>query len=101
MSKERDIASICARLAELEAERSELIEQLEEAQRGPKKVGSHGDSPLTANSTATEKITLFRRLFAGRPDVFPVRWEIEIRGNLAMRLPARMSGYAVSVANHK
>jgi hypothetical protein len=45
MSKERDIASICARLAELEAERSELNEQLErlKAQRGQEKVGG-GDS---------------------------------------------------------
>jgi hypothetical protein len=31
MSKERDIASISARLAELEAERRELNEQFEEA----------------------------------------------------------------------
>jgi hypothetical protein len=75
MSKEPDITSICARLAELEAERSELNKQLVEAQRGQEKVGSRGDSPTTANSTAAEKITLFRRLFAGRPDVFPVRWE--------------------------
>jgi hypothetical protein len=72
MSKERDVASICARLAELEAERSELNEQLVrlEAKRGQEKVGSPSDSPLTVNSTATEKIALFRRLFAGRPDVF-------------------------------
>jgi hypothetical protein len=69
MSKERDVASICARLAELEAERSELNEQLVrlEAKRGQEKVGSSSDSPVTANSTAAEKIALFRRLFAGRP----------------------------------
>jgi ribosomal 50S subunit-associated protein YjgA (DUF615 family) len=49
MSKERDIASICARLAELEAERSELNEQLErlKAQRGQEKVGG-GDSLITS-----------------------------------------------------
>jgi len=77
MSKERDIASIYACLAELEAERSELNEKLErlEAQRGQEKVRGHGDSPMTANSTAAEKIALFRQLFAGRPDVFSVRWE--------------------------
>jgi hypothetical protein len=45
MSKERDITSIWARLAELEAERSELNKQLEEAQRGQEKVGSRDDSP--------------------------------------------------------
>ena len=71
MSKERDIASISARLAEFEAERSELDEQLEEAHREQQKVGSRGDSPITANSSAAVKIALFRRLFAGRPDVFP------------------------------
>jgi hypothetical protein len=90
MSKERDITSICARLAELEAERSELNKQLEEAQRGQEKIGGRGDSPMTANSTAAEKITLFRRLFAGRPDVFPVRWENRNTGK---------SGYAPACAN--
>ena len=92
MSKERDIASICTRLAELDAERSELNEQLErlEAQRGQKKVGCRGDSLITANSTAAEKIALFRRLFAGRPDVFPVRWENRNTGK---------SGYAPACAN--
>src|SRR5664279_2903384 len=92
MSKERDVASICARVAELEAERSELNEQLVrlEAKRGQEKVGSPSDSPLTVNSTATEKIALFRRLFAGRPDVFPVRWENRNTGK---------SGYAPACAN--
>jgi hypothetical protein len=92
MSKERDVASICARLAELEAERSELNEQLVrfEAKRGQEKVGGPSDSPMTANSTAAEKIALFRRLFAGRPDVFPVRWENRNTGK---------SGYAPACAN--
>ena len=72
MSKEPDIASICARLAVLQAERSELNEQLErlEAQRRQEEVRGRGDSLITAKSTAAEKITLSRRLFAGRPDVF-------------------------------
>ena len=33
------------------------------------------NAPVTGSSSATEKLALFRRLFAGRPDVFPVRWE--------------------------
>jgi superfamily II DNA or RNA helicase len=34
------------------------------------------DAPtVTTASSSTEKIALFRRLFAGRPDVFPRRWE--------------------------
>jgi hypothetical protein len=90
MSKERDVASICARLAELEAERSELNEQLVrlEAKRGQEKVDSRSDSQMTANSAAAEKITLFRRLFAGRPDVFPVRWENRNTGRGANCSPA-------------
>jgi len=91
MSKERDITSICARLTELEAERNELNKQLVEAQRGQEKVGSRGDSPTTVNSTAAEKIALFRRLFAGRPDVFPVRWENRNTGK---------SGYAPAWLGH-
>jgi len=52
MSKKRDVASICARLAELEAERSELNKQLVrfEAQRGQKKVGGPSDSPSSGSS---------------------------------------------------
>lgn len=41
-------------------------------------------------SPSAEKIALFRRLFAGRPDVFPVRWE--------NRKTAK-SGYAPACAN--
>ena len=40
-------------------------------------------------STA-EKLTLFGRLFRGRPDVFPVRWESRTSGK---------SGYAPACAN--
>jgi hypothetical protein len=67
MGMARDFDSICARLAELEAERSALNEQLErlQAQKALALVcGS--DSSITANSTSAEKITLFRRLFGGR-----------------------------------
>jgi hypothetical protein len=91
MGMARDIDSICARLAELEAERSALSKQLErlQAQRAQAVVlGS--DSPITANSTAAEKITLFRRLFGGRSEVFPVRWE---------NRNSAKSGYAPACAN--
>jgi superfamily II DNA or RNA helicase len=91
MSMARDIDSICARLAELEAERRALNEQLEHlrAHRAQAMVCA-SVSPITANSTATEKITLFRRLFAGRSEVFPVRWENRNTGK---------SGYAPACAN--
>ena len=86
-----DIDSICARLAELEAERSALNEQLGrlQAQRAQTMV-SGGVSSITANSTAAKKIALFRRLFAGRSEVFPVRWENRNTGK---------SGYAPACAN--
>ena len=45
---------------------------------------------LTAASSAAEKIALFRSLFAGRTDVFPVRWENSKKGR---------SGYAPACAN--
>ena len=49
------------------------------------------DAPsVTTASSAAEKIALFRRLFTGRADVFPVRWE--------NRKTAK-SGYAPACAN--
>ena len=45
---------------------------------------------VTAASSTAEKIALFRRLFAGRADVFPVRWENQ---------KTAKSGYAPACAN--
>lgn len=45
--------------------------------------------PATALLTTDEKVTLFRRLFRGRSDVYPVRWESK----------AGKSGYAPACAN--
>ncbi|MPZ30448.1 MAG: DEAD/DEAH box helicase [Rhodospirillales bacterium] len=45
---------------------------------------------MTASSSTTEKVAQFRRLFAGRSDVFPLRWE--------NRKTAK-SGYAPACAN--
>jgi superfamily II DNA or RNA helicase len=45
---------------------------------------------VTATSPTTDKVALFRRLFVGRPDVFPVRWENQKTGR---------SGYAPACAN--
>ncbi len=45
---------------------------------------------VTGESSAAEKIALFRRLFAGRTDVFPLRWENRNTGK---------SGYAPACAN--
>lgn len=45
--------------------------------------------PATASLTTDEKIALFRRLFRGRTDVYPIRWESK----------AGRSGYAPACAN--
>jgi hypothetical protein len=51
--------------------------------------GKAGD-PIDRNSTIEKKIALFRRLFAGRSDVFPIRWENRVTGR---------RGYAPACAN--
>jgi hypothetical protein len=87
------IAKIRCRLAELEAEQVSLERQLAELLQAPPPA-----VPITiadvcsvmAASVATDKVALFRRLFAGRQDVFPVRWENTKSGR---------SGYAPACAN--
>jgi hypothetical protein len=87
-----EVDSLRARLTELEAERSTLIERLERLRGSP----SLGDESrvagvaITAESSAAEKIALFRRLFSGRTDVFPIRWENRNTGK---------SGYAPACSN--
>ena len=73
-----DIRSIEARLAVLDAERMELLSQLARL----KQVGAPSDtSTNTAMSSAKDqltvgaKLTLFRRLFHGRDDVYALRWD--------------------------
>jgi superfamily II DNA or RNA helicase len=46
--------------------------------------------PIDRNSTIEKKIALFRRLFRGRSDVFPIRWENRTTGR---------GGYAPACAN--
>jgi hypothetical protein len=45
---------------------------------------------LQATLSTAEKVALFRRLFRGRTDVYPVRWESKTSGK---------SGYAPACAN--
>jgi hypothetical protein len=80
---EIEIEQTRARLAANEVERRELEAVLRELlSRRPAKlpeiIQSNTVTDATIVTTASpgaEKIALFRRLFAGRPDVFPVRWE--------------------------
>ena len=76
------MARVRARLAELDKEQRQLLQELSalEAQQTAEmaaqaKRPSFENAPVTNISTSGEKVELFRNLFAGRPDVFPVRWE--------------------------
>jgi len=85
------VTRIEARLRELEAERSVLESELHalRAKPTPKRV-SQQQATVTAASSSAEKAALFRRLFAGRPDVYARRWE---------NPKTEKSGYAPACAN--
>ena len=91
-----EIARIRRRLADLDAERLELVCTLESLEKkvtsdsySPERPSSV-DAPVTNSSPSREKVELFRQLFAGRPDVFPVRWENRKDGR---------TGYSPSCSN--
>jgi hypothetical protein len=94
---DNEITRVRARLRLLEAERVRLETRLSELERRPPSA-AHADvsasvSPPglpTAASSVADKVALFRNLFAGRSDVFPVRWSTRTTGKL---------GYAPACAN--
>ena len=85
------IAELTARLAELDQERQTVLAKLEDLRQlqaaepvtVPVPVSEPSVSPLTAGREASvtmasatdDKIALFGRLFRGRRDVFPKRWD--------------------------
>lgn len=91
------LVRVRARLADLDAERLELQR---EAKALEARLASESElavqrpafenAPVTNSSPSHEKLELFRRLFAGRPDVFPVRWENRRNGR---------SGYSPACTN--
>lgn len=93
-----NIERIRARMAAIEAERVELEAVLRDllSRRLAKppeirQANTVTDATIvTTASPGAEKIALFRRLFTGRPDVFPVRWENQ---------KTAKSGYAPACAN--
>jgi hypothetical protein len=94
---EVEIEQIRARLAANEAERKELEAALRDLVNRRLATAANCSSPAIADaprviaaSPAAEKVALFRRLFAGRADVFPVRWE---------NRKTTKSGYAPGCAN--
>jgi hypothetical protein len=97
-SDEEQIVRIRARLASLEAERVELEASLAEIERrkaaakpiGPRSISVANAPTVSTASPTADKVALFRRLFAGRTDVFPLRWENTKTGK---------AGYAPACAN--
>ena len=91
-----DIARVRRRLTDLDAERTRLKAELETLEkrrasdRRPAEQPFPGDAAVTNHSSSLEKVDLFRRLFAGRPDVFPVRWDNRKTGR---------SGYSPACSN--
>jgi hypothetical protein len=92
------ITELVARLTALERERAEILAKIntlrsvrsEEAAAIKAVPSAKAGDPIDRNSTIEKKIALFRRLFRGRSDVFPIRWENRTTGR---------SGYAPACAN--
>ena len=91
------IAELVARLTALERECAEIVAEIytRRSERSGKSAAirvvrsAKAGDPIDRNSSIEKKIALFRRLFRGRSDVFPVRWENRTTGR---------SGYAPACA---
>ncbi|WP_418147264.1 DEAD/DEAH box helicase family protein [Variovorax paradoxus] len=78
-------------LTKLRAENSRLIALLESHGIEWRSRQQPSPSPVESSRLSTDaKVAIFRRLFRGRTDVFPVRWESKTTGK---------SGYAPACAN--
>ena len=80
-------------LAALRTENARLVVLLEAhgvAWRVPQPPVDGTKENLPSKLTTNEKVALFRRLFRGRTDVYPIRWESKASGK---------SGYAPACAN--
>jgi len=81
------------RLAALQAENERLVALLDShgiQWRQPPSPQPGVREPESTNLSTDEKVGLFRRLFRGRVDVYPVRWESKTSGK---------SGYAPACGN--
>lgn len=83
-----------SRLAEIQAENARLIALLEahgiEWHLPPEPAPAVTIEAEPSNFSAQEKVALFRRLFRGRTDVYPIRWESKTTGK---------TGYSPACAN--
>jgi superfamily II DNA or RNA helicase len=92
----REIANLKDRLAELDRERKNVLAAIEQLQLRRVAEVSATPSPQDENTVATktlsnaDKVALFRSLFRGRDDVFPLRWQ---------NIKTGKSGYAPACHN--
>jgi superfamily II DNA or RNA helicase len=77
-------------LSKLQAENARLIALLESHGIEWRPSGVFPPSPEPSKLSTDDKVALFRRLFRGRTDVYPVRWESKTTGK---------SGYAPACGN--
>ena len=80
-------------VAALQAENARLIKVLEShgiEWRAPSATVLVAREPESSRLSTADKVALFRRLFRGRTDVYPIRWERKTTGK---------SGYAPACAN--
>lgn len=85
-----NIAILRAKLASLEEERLALRRRLEHLEQSAQSSIPQTAVDVTASSPSAQKVGLFRKLFSGRIEVFPVRWENSGTGR---------SGYAPACRN--
>lgn len=82
-------------LAAIQAENARLIALLEShgiEWRLPQPVAVVVQESEPSRLSTAEKVALFRRLFRGRTDVYPIRWESKSTGK---------SGYCLRKATHQ
>ena len=83
----------CDPSSELKAENARLIALLEANDiqwRAPPQPVPPASVPASSPLSTDEKVALFRRLFRGRTDVYPIRWESKTTAK---------SGYSPACAN--
>ena len=89
MSPKPDVEQLAALRAE-NARLEALLEAHGVEWRVPQPPVAVSQENIPSRLTTDEKVALFRRLFRGRTDVYPIRWESKTTGK---------SGYAPACAN--